>query len=159
MPVEFKVQKVVAPLAKALAPGGRLLGIHSHGRDPGLEIIRKIWPGEDPFTTNRHELLKVLKQEIGRTHRDLNFNTYSDKRAIFRYDMHTLPTELGSGGIGTSTLLAAWNAAIYVAQIEDERLEDVIQDGSYLEATREVLQERGGLWFFDESYVVSRRRG
>ena len=159
MPVEFKAQKVIAPLAKALAPGGRLLGIHSHGRDPGLEIIRKVWPGEDPFKTNRHELLKVLKQEIGRSHRDLNFNTYSDKRAIFRYDMHTLPTEVGGGGIGTSTLLAAWNAAIYVAQIEDDRLEDVIHSGSYLDATRQVLEERGGLWFFDESYVVSRRRG
>ena len=159
MPVEFKAQKVIAPLAKGLAQGGRMLGIHSHGRDPGLDIIRKIWPGEDPFKTNRHELLKVLKQEIGRTHRDLNFNTYSDKRAIFRYDMHTLPTELDGGGIGTSTLLAAWNAATYVAQIEDERLEDVIHDGSYLDATREVLTERGGLWFYDESFVVSRRRG
>ncbi|MCH8182347.1 MAG: hypothetical protein IID55_04115 [Proteobacteria bacterium] len=159
MPVEFKARKVIAPLAKGLAPGGRLLGIHSHGHDPGIEIVRKLWPGEDPFRTNRHDLLKVLKQEIGRTHRDLNFNTYSDKRAIFRYDMHTLPSELDTGGIGTSTLLAAWNAATYVAQIEDDRLEDVIHDGSYLDATREVLEERGGLWFFDESYVVSRRRG
>ena len=101
----------------------------------------------------------MLKQEIGKTHRDLNFNTYADKRAIFRYDMHTLPSEVGAGrSIGTSTLLAAWNAAIYVAQIEDERLEDVINDGSYLDATRDALQEHGGLWFFDESYVVTRRR-
>jgi len=44
MPVEFKVQKVIAPLAKSLAPGGRLLGIHSIGGDPGLEIIRRICP-------------------------------------------------------------------------------------------------------------------
>ena len=29
---------------------------------------------------------------------------------------------------------------------------------NYLDATREVLKERGGLWFFDESYVISRRR-
>ena len=47
---------------------------------------------------------------------------------------------------------------MYVAQIEDERLEEVIQDGLYLDATRDVLKERGGLWFHDESYVVSRRR-
>jgi len=98
-----------------------------------------------------------LKQEIGRTHRDLNFNAYADKRAIFRYNMHRLPSEVGSN-IGTSTLLAAWNAAVYVAQIEDERLEEVIQHGFYLDATRDVLKERGGLWFHDESYVVSRRR-
>lgn len=48
--VDFKAAKVVAPLARALAPGGRLIGIHSHGQDPGLEVIQKIWPGENPFT-------------------------------------------------------------------------------------------------------------
>ena len=158
MPVEFKAQKVLAPLVRALAPGGRLIGIHSCGRDPGLEIIRRVWPGENPFQTNRHSLLNALKREIGRSMRDLNYNAYADNRAIFRYDMHTLPSEIGSESIGTSTLLAAWNAAIYVSQIEDERLESVIADGSYLEATRDVLREFGGLWFYDESYVVSRRR-
>lgn len=159
MPVEFKAQKVIAPLAKSLAPGGRLLGIHSCGGDPGLEIIQRVWPGENPFTTNRHDLLKATKQEVGRNINDLNYNAYSDKRAIVRYDMHTLPTEIsGQTGIGTSTLLAAWNAAVYVAQIEDERLEDVIGDAGYLDATRSVLAERGGLWFYDESFVISRRR-
>jgi hypothetical protein len=158
MSIEFKAEKVLAPLASALAPGGRLIGIHSHGNDPGLEIIRRVWPGEDPFKTNRHDLLKALKRALGKTHRDLAYNTYADKRALFRYDMHTLPSEIGGESIGTSTLLAAWNAAIYVAQIEDERLEGVIADGSFLEATRSVLNEYGGLWFYDESYVVSRRR-
>ncbi|MBT3990057.1 MAG: hypothetical protein HOG95_01360 [Rhodospirillaceae bacterium] len=158
MPVDFKVQKVIAPLARALAPGGRLLGIHSFGNDPGLEIIKRVWPDENPFITNRHELLKTLKQELGKTHRDLNYNAYADKRALFRYDMHTLPSEIGNESIGTSTLLAAWNAATYVAQIEDGRLEDVMSDHSYLDATRDVLNEFNGLWFNDESYVVSRRR-
>ena len=158
MPVDFKVQRVLAPLARSLAPGGRLLCIQSHGGDPGLEIVRRIWPAEQPFQTDRHVLLKALKAEIGRSRRDLNYNAYSDRRAIFRYDMHTLPTEIEGSNIGTSTLFAAWNAAIYVAQIEDARLEGVVADGSYLDATRAVLSERGGLWFFDESFVVSRRR-
>jgi hypothetical protein len=157
MPVEFKVKNVIAPLARSLGPGGRMLGIHSHGDDPGMEIIRRVWPDEDPFKTNRHDLLKCLKQTLAGSHRDLNFSAYSDKRALFRYDMHTLPSEVGTS-IGTSTLLAAWNAAIYVAQIEDQRLEDVINDGAYLDATRDVLQENGGLWFHDESFVISRRR-
>ena len=159
MPISFKAQKVLGPLARSLAPGGRLLGIHSRGGDPGLEIVRKVWPGENPFRTNRHELLKALKDELGRDARGLNFNAYADKRSIFRYDMHTLPSEVAGQSIGTSTLFAAWNAAIYVAQIEDERLEDVIAEGGYLDATREVLSRQGGLWFYDESYVVSRRRG
>ncbi len=158
MSVDFKARKVLTPLSKALAPGGRLLGIHSHGRDPGLEIVRRVWPGEDPFKTDRHQLLKTLKRELGVAGRDLNFNAYADKRAIFRYDMHTLPSEVGDETIGTSTLLAAWNAATYVAQIEDDRLEAVMSDASYLDATRDVLNQFGGLWFHDESYVVSRKR-
>jgi len=156
-PLEFKVNRVIAPLAKALGPGGRLIAIHSHGNDPGMEVIQRVWPGDNPFVHDRHQILKAVKQELGPAARDLNFNAYADNRSLFRYDMHTLPSEI-SDSIGTSTLFAAWNAAIYVAQVEDDRLADVVSDGRYLDATREVLHERGGLWFYDESYVISRRR-
>jgi hypothetical protein len=71
--------------------------------------------------------------------------------------MHTLPDEV-SGPIGTSTLFAAWNAAIYVAQIEDERLSEAVASGRWLEATSKVLRDHGGLWFWDESFVISRKR-
>ena len=155
--LEFKAKRVLAPLARALGPGGRMIAIHSHGNDPGMEIIHKVWPNDNPFVHNRHDLLKAIKQELGPAGRDLNFNTYSDQRSLFRYDMHTLPTEISSS-IGTSTLLAAWNAAIYVAQIEDDRLSDVNSDRRYIDATRDVLQKHGGLWFYDESFVISRRR-
>jgi hypothetical protein len=155
--LEFKSKRVIAPLARALGPGGRLIAIHSHGRDPGMEIIHRIWPNDHPFITDRHQILKAVKNELGPAGRDLNFNAYADNRSLFRYDMHTLPSEI-SESIGTSTLFAAWNAAIYVAQIEDDRLASVVADGSYLNATREVLREHGGLWFYDESYVISRRR-
>jgi hypothetical protein len=157
-PLEFKVKKVVAPLARSLAPGGRLIAIHSHGNDPGIEIIRRLWPGETPFTADRHQLLRAVKSELGGAGRELNFGAYADARSLFRYDMHTLPSEIGES-IGTSTLFAAWNAAIYVAQIEDQRLSEAIHSGAYLQATKEVLQQHGGLWFWDESYVISRRRG
>ena len=155
--LDFKAKRVIAPLARALGPGGRLIAIHSHGHDPGMEIIHKIWPDDNPFTTDRHQILKAVKQELGPAGRDLNFNAYADNRSLFRYDMHTLPSEI-SESIGTSTLFAAWNAAIYVAQIEDERLASVVADGSYLHATSEALRQHGGLWFYDESYVISRRR-
>lgn len=155
--VEFKAKRVLAPLARALGPGGRMIAIHSYGRDPGMEIIHKVWPNDNPFTHSRHELLKAVKHELGPAGRDLNFNAYSDERSLFRYEMHTLPSEISSS-IGTSTLLAAWNAAIYVAQIEDDRLSDVNSDRRYIEATRDVLQQQGGLWFYDESFVISHRR-
>jgi hypothetical protein len=155
--LDFKAQKVITPLARSLAPGGRLIAIHSHGDDPGLEIIQKIWPGENPFTTDRHAILRATKAALGSAGRDLNFSAYADARSLFRYDMHTLPSEI-SETIGTSTLFAAWNAATYVAQIEDHRLSEAISSGAYLEATKEVLHKNGGLWFWDESYVISRKR-
>ncbi len=156
--VEFKAKKVLAPLARHLAPGGRLIGIHSHGNDPGMEIIDRIWPGEQPFQGDRHQLLRATRQELGNAARDLNFNEYADARSLFRYSMHTLPGEISGSAIGTSTLFAAWNAAVYVAQIEDQRLSEVITDRRYLDATQEVLHKHGGLWFWDESYVISRKR-
>jgi SAM-dependent methyltransferase len=157
-PLEFKTRRVIAPLARALGPGGRLIAIHSHGGDPGLEVVQRLWPGDNPFIHDRHQIMKAVKQELGAAGRELNFNVNSDNRALFRYDMHTLPWEL-SDSIGTSTLFAAWNAAIYVAQVEDDRVAAVVNDSRYLDATREVLRRNGGLWFFDESYVISRRRG
>jgi hypothetical protein len=157
VPAEFKASKVIAPLVRALGAGGRLLGIHSCGRDPGLDIVRRVWRDENPFLTNRHDVLRAVRAELGRDARHYNFNAYSDARAVFRYDMHTLPSEI-SESIGTSTLFAAWNAAVYVAQIDDERLGQALGERKYLEATREVLRQHGGLWFLDESYVVSRKR-
>jgi hypothetical protein len=154
---EFKAQKVIVPLTRALGPGGRLLGIHSCGNDPGLEIVQQVWPGEDPFRTSRHDILRAVKHELGKDARHYNFNAYADSRAVFRYDMHTLPSEVSSS-IGTSTLFAAWNAAVYVAQIDDERLGQVIGQRAYLDATAGVLRKHGSLWFHDESYVISHKR-
>lgn len=155
--VNFRAKRIIAPLARALRAGGRLIGIHSHGDDPGLEIVRAVWPDENPFSVSRHELLRAVKYELGSAGRDLNFNAYADSRSIFRYDMEALPNEV-TGAIGNSTAFAAWNAAVYVAQIEDDRLTETTQGGHYLEATREVLRKHSGLWFYDESYVISRRR-
>ena len=158
VPTAFKAERVIAPLVRALQAGGRLIGIHSRGQDPGLEIVQRVWPGEMPFATSRQELLSAVRRHLGDEARAYKFNAYADARAIFRYDMHTLPTEI-SASIGTSTLFAAWNAATYVAQIEDERLAEVVTDRSYLDATSEVLREHGSLWFLDESYIISRKRG
>ena len=92
--LEFKSQRVIAPLARALGPGGRLIGIQSHGHDPGMEIIQKVWPGDNPFIHDRHQILKAVKHELGPAGRDLNFNAYADNRSLFRYVMHTLPSEI-----------------------------------------------------------------
>jgi len=79
-----------------------------------------------------------------------------DEEAVFRYQMHTLPSEIGDR-IGTSTLFAAWNAVIYVNQIEDDRLEPVLHEARYLAVTQEILHKYGALSFNDEAFVVARR--
>jgi len=157
MSAKFKAEKVLAPLARNLAPNGRLLVIQSYGHDPALEIIQKLWPDENPFQVDRRQLLAALKTELGRDASEYSLAVPPDDKSIFRYEMHTLPTEIGDR-IGTSTLFAAWNAAIYVNQIEEERLDEVVTTGAYLDATQEVLQEHDGLWFNDESFVVTRRQ-
>jgi hypothetical protein len=156
-PLEFKASKVIAPLAKSLAPGGRLIGVHSHGGDPGQEIIRGMWPGENPFIHDRKQMLKATKDALGKEADGLEFNEQPDERALFRYAMHTLPSEVDET-IGTSTAFAAWNAAIYVGQIEDARLDSVLGSRKYLDVTREVLRKHGGLWFWDEAFSITRRR-
>jgi hypothetical protein len=156
MSAEFKVKKVLAPLVRSLGPSGRLLAVQSCGDDPALEMVHEVWPDEDPFKVSRHELIKVLREELGRDARNFNFISGSDAKSIFRYEMHTLPSEVQQS-IGTSTLFAAWNASIYVSQIEDERLEPVIRSGEYLQLTAKVLRKHKGLWFNDESFVVSRK--
>jgi hypothetical protein len=156
-PLEFKSGRVIAPLVRSLGPGGRMLAIHSHGDDPGLEILRGVWPDENPFQHNRHQMLKAVKDTLGGAARHYAFNAYADARSLFRYQMHALPSEI-SAAIGTSTLFAAWNAAIYVGQIEDSRLEAVSDSRRYLDVTGAVLQKHAGLWFWDESYIISRRR-
>ena len=38
--------------------------------------------------------------------------------------------------IGASSILAAWNAAAYVAQIDEERMSAAVTSGAYIDATR-----------------------
>jgi len=159
-PTRFKAERVLAPLSRALRPGGRLLGIHSAGNDPALEIVQKVWPGEDPFGTSRRALIDATREALGDEADNYRLDPLPSDQALFRYEMHTLPDELDSerASIGTSTLLAAWNAATYVAQIEDSRLAEAMTDSRYLDATRAVLRKHGELWFNDESYVITRLR-
>lgn len=156
----FKAEKVIAPLVRGLAPGGRLVGIHSCGDDPALEIVQGVWPGEMPFVNDRRDVLREARNALGREARHFNFHANSDQRAKFQYQMYTLPDEIDAETttIGTSTLLAAWNNATYVAQVEDERLAEALSSRLYLDVTREVLRRHNGLWFNDESFVISRKR-
>lgn len=153
---ERKVRLVLVPLARALDRGGRMIVVHAHGDDPGLEIIRGVWPDEDPFQTGRAELLEEAQRQLTAPEdSDLVYLESPDDEAIFRYELHAMPTER-TEHIGTGLTLAAWNAAAYVAQIDERRLSEVLASGSYVPATRAVLARYGGVWFNDEAYVIAR---
>lgn len=154
--VERKVNLVLVPLAGALAPGGKMVVIHAHGDDPGLEIIRNVWPDEHPFRTGRRELVAEARRQLtAPADAGLIFPEVSDDEAIFQYELHAMPSER-TEHIGTGLTLAAWNAAAYVAQIEETRLAEAMASGVYVPATRDVLERYGGVWFNDEAYVIAR---
>ena len=156
-PAEFKVRLVLEPLAASLAKGGRMIAIQSTGQDPGMEIIRKIWPSEEPFQTPGPVLMQELRSRLKAGFPERGFSIDSELNSFFRYSLHVMPNEV-TENIGTSTRLAAWNAAVYVAQIDDERITRAMSDGAYLDATAEVVARHGGLWFVDESFVIARRK-
>lgn len=159
-PAKSKVSRILRPLAQSLAVNGRMIVVQSTGLDPGMEIIRKIWPDEDPFVTPRHVLMMEIDRQLNGDDREdpvFLFEGHGDDKALFTYHLHSMPGEVSSS-IGTSTMLAAWNAAVYVAQVDDRRINEVLQSGKYLDVTREVVQKHGGLWFQDESFVVVKRR-
>lgn len=153
---DLKVRNVLLPLVGALAPGGRMITIQSTGRDPGMEIIHQVWPDEDPFRTPRQVLIDELGRQLGARRTAFEMPHDPVSRAEFGYELELGPEEL-AGSIGTSPILAAWNAATYVAQIEDDRLHVALERGAYLDATRTVLARHGGLWFTNEAFVVERR--
>ena len=153
---ELKVRLVLEPLAASLARSGRMITIQSTGQDPGMEIIRKVWPGEEPFQTPGPVLVQELRSRLASDYPEREFSIDSESHSFFRYSLHVMPNEV-TENIGTSTRLAAWNAAVYVAQIDDDRITRAMSDGAYLDATAEVVTRHGGLWFVDESFVVVRR--
>ena len=153
---EVKSRNVLLPLVRSLGRGGRIIGFHSSGDAPGHQILKEIWPNDNPFVSDRHSLLKAVKNELGSDARHYNIKANSDNRSIFKYTMHSLPSEL-EASIGTSTLFAAWNAATYVGQIDEQRLEAAMKSVDYLSITQKALKKYGGLWFNDESYTISRK--
>jgi hypothetical protein len=134
-PADFKIQNVLVPLARSLKVGGRMLIIQSTGEDPGMEIVRAVWPQTRPFATPREMLITQLRGALGIKPGGYDIVWQPEERYLFRYQLNALPGEMGHA-IGTSTLLAAWNAAVYVAQIEDSYLEQAIASGAWVEATR-----------------------
>jgi hypothetical protein len=92
--LEFKAKRVIAPLARALGPG-RAPDRHPFARQRSRHGDHPAHlAGRQSVHPDRHQIMKAVKQELGPAGRDLNFNAYADNRSLFRYDMHTLPSEV-----------------------------------------------------------------
>jgi len=153
---EFKCKNVLMPMLANLKQSGRLVVVQSTGHDPGMEIVRGVWPQEEPFTTPAYvlqaELMRQLEDHQALQKGDFVFGDADQ----FRYELHSLPDD-ATESIGTSALLAAWNAATYVAQVENSRSDECVLNGEFQKCVTNVLQKYGRLWFTNEAFVVSRQ--
>jgi hypothetical protein len=133
--------------------------VHVFYRSDRSFILKNVIP-RPGLVDGEYDLMiasQPYRRQLGGEHPDLEFLEQSDEEAVFRYRLNAMPSERQEN-IGTSSVLAAWNAAAYVAQIEEARLAEALASGAYLGATRGVLEKHGGVWFNDESFVISRRR-
>ena len=67
-----------------------------------------------------------------------------------------MPNEI-SGGIATSLIFSAWNAAIYVNQISDEQILNAEKKNNYQKIVQQIVNKNKGLYFNNELFVIERK--
>ena len=126
VPVEFKAAKVIAPLDARAAPG-RPAARHPLLRPrsgPG-DRAQGVAGGEPvPDHAPRHPARGAHRARPAT--RATTISTPTPTAAPCSATTCTRCPPRSPTRIGTSTLFAAWNAAVYVAQIDDERLAEVV---------------------------------
>ena len=132
---------------------GKLLTIHASGKDPANEIIRKIWPKEDPFPSLGNSIVSYLKKNLDKEL--LSSLSFGEKR-IIKCKLRALPTEI-SGGIATSLVFSAWNASIYVNQMDDDKVMKVEKTKNYEKVVQKIVAKNKGLYFNNEIFVIEKK--
>ena len=150
---EKKVKYVINPMIKALAPNGKLIVVHAAGKDPANEIIKKIWPKENPYPALASEITKYLKLNL--TKDNLKKLKFLDKK-IIRCKLRALPNEI-QGGIATSVIFSAWNVAIYVNQIDDFKVFEAEKSQQYQKIVSKIINLNKGLYFNNEMFVIIKK--
>ena len=154
--MQFRIDHVLGPVADALAPGGRMTVVQAHGQDPAHDIVRRVWPDQPMPFISRHDIIRELRSALGEQAGDYSISGLTDAKSLFRFDMHTLPLLEGQT-IGALSLSSAWNNAIYFAEVKEELAQAAVHEGvRYMDVTRDVLHQHGGLWFVNETYSVTR---
>ena len=82
----------------------------------------------------------------------LKFN----KKQPIKYALRALPNEI-SGGIATSLIFSAWNAAVYVNQISDEQIMKAERKNFYQKVVKNIVNKNKGLYFNNELFVIEKK--
>ena len=70
-----------------------------------MEVVRRIWPGDEPFATPRHLLIKELNKQLNEGgEKQYHFEGDNDAQALFTYHLHAMPNEV-TNRLSTSTAL------------------------------------------------------
>jgi hypothetical protein len=155
--MRFRIEYILDPVIRHLAPGGRVKVVQSLGQDPAHEIVQRVWPDQSLKSVSRHDIISELRKYLRFDQKDLAFSGVTGARSLFRFDMHTLPIIKGDDSALLS-LQGAWNNAIYFAQVKEELAQATMQESTrYLDITGDVLRENGGLWFINETFSISRK--
>ncbi len=150
----FRLDHVLRPVFDRLADGGRMTVIQGLGQDPAHEIVSRLWPDQAPVPS-RYDVIREFRKALAGD--EASISGLTDTHALFRFDMHTLPVIEGQN-LGTQSLSAAFNNAVYFAQVREELAQEAIHEGRrYLEVTEDVLRRHGGLWFVNEAFSVTRK--
>ena len=150
---EKKVKYVIDPMIKSLDEKGKLVVVHACGDDPGSKIIKKIWPKEKPFPSLHGSIIQYIKRN---TDNEILKNLKFNKKQTIKYVLRALPNEI-SGGIATSLIFSAWNAAVYVNQISDEQIMNAERKKYYQKVVKDIVNKNKGLYFNNELFVIEKK--
>ena len=150
---EKKVKFVIEPMIKSLEKNGKLVVVHACGGDPANKIIKQVWPKENPFPFLYPSIVKYIKSNLDKEIlKEIKFH----KSTKFKYMLRALPNEV-SGGIATSVIFSAWNAAVYVNQITDEQIFKAEKSKNYQSIVQKIVNKHKGLYFNNELFVIQRK--
>ncbi len=150
---EKKVKYVINPMINSLSKKGKLVVVHACGNDPANQIIKKVWPNENPFPSLYSSISKYIKNN---TNREILKDLIFKKNKEFKYVLRALPNEI-SGGIATSVIFSAWNAAVYVNQITDEQIFKAEKSKNYQKIVQKIINRYKGLYFKNEIFVIEKK--
>ena len=140
-------------MIRSLAKKGKLVVVHACGEDPANKIIKKIWPKENPFPYLYSSIEKYIKSNTDKSIlKSLKFH----KVKKINYVLRALPNEI-SGGIATSLIFSAWNAAVYVNQISEEQIMKAEKHKNYQKVVQNVVNKHKGLYFKNELFVIEKK--